>query len=136
MGSDLRAPVPDVALINVALITHWTALINVKLPRLNQLSTLQAGMEILAAIGGIVTEQRATGQDAVNRYLKEQTKTPNQYFRASVLHLLRMCQVPDSNYLPGIYHSLVLAGKKKAWLTIMQMALYMSAEELGCTVAW
>ena len=122
---DLTTPVPD-----AALIMHRTNLINAKLPGLNRVPTLQAGTEIVAAIGGIITEQRATRQDALDRRLEEQTKTPDQYFGASVLHLLRMCQVPDSSTLPGVYHSLALAGKKKARLT-MQMALDISAEELG-----
>ena len=103
---------------DVALITHRTALINAKLPGLNRVPTLQAGTEIVAAIGGIITEQRAARHDALDRRLKEQTKTPDQYFGASVLHFLRMCQVPDSCSLPGVYHSLALAGKKKARLTM------------------
>jgi hypothetical protein len=73
-GAELTTPAPD-----VALIRHRTALINVKLPGLNRVPTLQAGTEIVAAIGTLVTEQRATRQDVLNRRLEDQTKTPEQW---------------------------------------------------------
>jgi hypothetical protein len=125
VGNDLTTPVSD-----VALIQHRTTLINVKLPGLNRVPTLQAGTEIVAAIGGIITEQRATRQDALDRRNEELTKTPDQYYGASIIHVLRMCQVAVSSDLPPVYQALAQAGKKKARLT-MQLALDVSAEELG-----
>ena len=124
-NGDLTSPVPD-----VALITHRTTLINVKLPGLNRVPTLQAGTEIVAALGGIINEQRATRQDALDRRLEEQTKTPDQYYGPSIVHVLRMCQVPDSASLPDVYHALAQGGRKKARLT-MQLALDTAAEGLG-----
>jgi hypothetical protein len=47
-GVELTTPVP-----NAALILHRTALMNVKLPRSNQVLMLQAGTKIVAAIGGL-----------------------------------------------------------------------------------
>jgi hypothetical protein len=58
-GPELTTPAPD-----AALIRHRTTLVNSKLPGLNRVPTLQAGAEIVAALGGLVTEQRATRQDA------------------------------------------------------------------------
>jgi hypothetical protein len=124
-GPDLTSPVPD-----VALITHRTALINAKLPGLNRTPTLQASTEVVAAIGGLVTEQRATRQDALDRRLEEQTKTPDQYFGPSVQILHKLCRVPDSASLPQVYHDLAQNGKKKARLT-MQLALDESAQHLA-----
>jgi hypothetical protein len=122
---DLVAPVPD-----AALITHRTNIINLKLPGLNRVPTLQAGTEIVAALGGLVEEQRATRQEALQRRLTDSVKTVDDYYGASVIHLLRMCQVPDSGSLPDVYQALAQAGKKKARLT-MQLALDESAELLG-----
>mgnify|MGYP000181859540 CR=1 FL=1 len=124
-GADLTTPVPD-----VALIRHRTNLINVKLPGLNRTPTLQAGAEIVAALGGLVTEQRATRQDALDRRTEEQTKTPDSYYGASIVHVLRMCQVPDSTSLPPVYQEIAQGGRKKARLS-MQIALDDAAEELG-----
>jgi hypothetical protein len=60
-GAELTAPAPE-----VALIRHCAALINVKLPGLNRAPALQAGTEIVAAIGTLVMEQRAAQQDVLN----------------------------------------------------------------------
>jgi hypothetical protein len=125
-GPELTTPVPD-----VALIRHRTTLINSKLPGLNRAPALQAGAEIVAALGGLVTEQRATRQDAVNRRVKEQTKTPDSYYGPSVLHLLRTCQAPDSVSLPPVCQAIAQGGRKKARLT-MQMTLDEASEDLGC----
>jgi hypothetical protein len=66
-GPELTTPVPD-----AALIRHRTTLIkNSKLPGLNRVPTLQAGTKIVAALGGLVTKQRPTRQDAV--ICREQT---------------------------------------------------------------
>ena len=116
---------------DAALISHRAALVNVKLPGSNRVPGLQAGAEIVAAVGGVTTEQRATRQDALDRRLAEQTKTPDQRFGASVLHLLRARQVPDLSALPGVCQAPAPAGKKKARTTV-QVALDTSAEQLGC----
>jgi hypothetical protein len=60
-GAELTTPVPE-----VALVKHPTALVNVKLPGLNRAPTPQAGKEIIAAIGTLVTEQWAARQDGLN----------------------------------------------------------------------
>jgi hypothetical protein len=125
-GPELTTPVPD-----AALIRHRTTLINSKLPGLNRAPTLQAGTEIVAALGGLVTKQRATRQDAVNRRVEEQTKTPDSHYGPSVSHLLRMCQAPDSVSLPPVHQAIAQGGRKKARLT-MQMALDEASEDLGC----
>ena len=120
-AADLTTPLPD-----IALITHRTVLINLKLLGLNWAPTLQAGTDVVAALGGLVTKQRMTCQDTLDRCVEEQTKTPNQQHGASVLHLLCMCQAPDLASLSDVCHALV-----SARLT-MWMALDNSAEQLGC----
>jgi len=124
-GADLTTPVPD-----ASLIMHRNALISIKLPGLNRTPTLQAGTEVVAAIGGLITEQRATRQDALDRRTEDQNKTPDQYFGASVIHVLRMCRATSSESLPPVYLGLAQGGRKKARLT-MQLHLDISAEELG-----
>jgi hypothetical protein len=125
-GAELTTPVPD-----MALIKHRDALVNVKLPGLNWVSTPQAGTEIVAAIGIQVTEQRAAQQDGLNRRIEDQTKTPEQCHGASAMHLLRTCQAPDTASLSPVHQATVQGGRKKAQLS-MQMALDEASEELGC----
>jgi hypothetical protein len=115
---------------DASLIRHRTDLIQAKLPGLNMTPELHGAQNIASGLGELVQEQRIARNEATQRALDAQVKTPEDYFGPSVLNLVRICQVATSTQLPPVYHALALGGRKKARLT-MQLALDETAEQLG-----
>ena len=120
------------------LITHHTALIEHKLPGLNQTPTMAAGQAIAASVSELATEQRAYRQDMADRALKSATKTVDDYFGASLQGLLRMCNVTTVAALPPIYQTLADHGRKKHRATLQhgmdEMMGRMGLQDLTCVM--
>jgi hypothetical protein len=112
------------------LIRHRTELIQAKLPGLNMTPEIQGAMNIASGLGELVQEQRVARNEAAQRSLDAQVKTPEDYFGPSVLNLIRVCQVATAAQLPPVYQAIAQGGRKKARLT-MQLALDETAEQLG-----
>jgi hypothetical protein len=115
---------------DASLIQHRTDLIQVKLPGLNMMPELRGAQNIASGLGELVQEQHIARNEAAQRAIDAQVKTPDDYFGPSVLNLIRICQVATTVQLPLVYHALAQGGRKKARL-IMQLALDETAEQLG-----
>jgi hypothetical protein len=94
-----RGPL-DVPISDAHLIRHRTALIQHKLPGLNQTPTLAAGQAIAASVSKLATEQQAYRQDMADRHAQTTLKTVDEYFGASLLTLLKICNVGTVAALP------------------------------------
>jgi hypothetical protein len=135
-AGDMTGPVIrpglQVPLADTILTRHRTELIEFKLPGLNRTPILAAGQAIAQSVGELVAESRASRQDVLNRHTLSATKTITDYYGASTASLLRLCQVPGTEYLPPIYQKLADYGRKKERIT-MQREIDDTLNSLGMT---
>jgi hypothetical protein len=110
----------DVPLADDKLIRHRTALIQHKLPGLNQTPTMAAGQAIATSISELATEQRANRQDMADRHAQTTQKTVDDYYGAYLHPLLRLCNVPNVAGLPPIYQAMADHGRKKHRTTMQK----------------
>jgi hypothetical protein len=100
-------------MVDAAPIRHWTDLIQAKLPGLNTTLELHGTQNIALGLGELVQKQCIARNKAAQQVIDAQVKTPEDYFRPSMLNLICICQVATTAQLPPVYHALAKGGRKK-----------------------
>ena len=128
----------DIPLADANLIAHRMALVQHKLPGLNQTPTMAAGQAIASSVSELASEQRAYRQDMADRHAQTSVKTVDDYFGASLATLLRLCNVANVGGLPPIYQTLATHGRKKHRMTMQrgmdEMLNRMGLSDLQCVI--
>ena len=127
-----------VPLSDANLTRHRAALVEHKLPGLNQTPTLAAGQAIAASVSELATEQRAYHQDMADREAQKSARSVSDYFGAAFPALLRLCHASTEAALPPVYQTLALHGRKKHRSTMQramtEMLMRLGLEDLQCVI--